>query len=160
MSERVTEEYIVRHNIKRLRRFSLTLTANAEAADAAVCAAIQSNRHSLTSSEDFGRIFHALLREVYRNLYAQSDRRRKLSIMKPDLSKDVALSVKLQSLDIDKRAAISLHLIEDLSMSEIASILDIPGDQVESLIDQSIASLASCEAETNRSEQNVRAVLN
>lgn len=126
-----------------MRRFAATLTADRADADAVVLEVLKQKRDHLRSGRDLGRVRHAMLQQVYRRLFENSDRRRKLLLINPSDDEEISAPIKLQSLDILKRAVVSLHVLEDMSAHDIAAIFDQSAQDIKDIIKDSLEFLSN-----------------
>ena len=134
MLEQISNDHAILAVIKRLRRFAMMLTADEQAADHVVLGVVKVDLDPQGTAEDFGRVYHSLLRSVYRDIYAGSNRHRKLSLIDSDREQQPTAAVKFQSLEIDYRAIAALYLVEDMEREAIASVTGHEVADVDNII--------------------------
>ena len=145
MSERVSNRRAVENNLKRLRRFAVSICGDQNSADAIVLDVITSHRKILTPGNCPEAALISLLRAVYQNMKHGEIKSQNMSLLNPLRSELVDVYVKFQWLNYTEKTIISLSLIEKLSSEKIAQITDIPLSQINLSISQSIKFLSSAE---------------
>lgn len=145
MSDRLSNRRATEQQVKRLRRFAVSLVGDQDAADMVVLEVMISHKRMLASEKCPATQLLALLKAVYQNLRGERRKSQNISLLNPLRSDLVNTFVKFQSLDYAQKAIISLLLIEELSRERISQITEIPLFQIDTYISQSLKFLSEGE---------------
>lgn len=145
MLERSSSRRALEKNLKRLRRFAVSLSGNQSTADIAVMDAVKSQKSHLAQEHNPSEILTLLLRAVYRQMDTEQSRPRSISLLKPFGSEAANIYVRFQSLRYTEKAVMSLFLIEGLPPEKIARITQMPLSAVDRTILKNVEFLSDRE---------------
>jgi DNA-directed RNA polymerase specialized sigma24 family protein len=142
MSERLSNRRAVEKNLKKLRRFAVSVIGDQYSADAIVLDVIASHKNLLMPGYCPKAAFTLMLSAVYQRTESHKIKSRNTPLMNPLKTELLNVYMRFGSLNRKERAIISLLLIEEMSTEKISQIIEIPVSQVNLIIARSLEYLS------------------